>query len=110
MSDEHETEPIKEIVSVMDYIKLALVVVKCVFMLYKFAYCILRYKRTYKIWNQFEIWIFMASFILIVLILIFELTGHNINALFASFFLNSLINMFSSYHLHNKVLSALYTQ
>ncbi len=94
---------------VFKIVKYILILIKCIAMIYKFLYCIVRYKRTYKIWNQFEILLFLVEIVIIVCILAFDFIAHSFILLYGVFWLNSLLNSCSSYVLMNKAIEALFS-
>jgi hypothetical protein len=93
----------------MDYTRLFFIVLKSLFMLYKFIYCIVRYKGTYKTYWQFENAIFLSNFILVCLVIEYELTPkHSLYIFFCMFLLSSIQKLASSFHLHLKAQQALF--
>jgi hypothetical protein len=81
---------------------------KCIVLIVKSCQTSYRYYRTYDTILQFEIWYFALSAFKILILLPNILITVNINYLFTNFVLNSLMMIVSNYHMHSKVICAMY--
>ena len=86
------------------------ILVKCLFVIYKAVVCVIRYKQTYEVWNQFEIWLFIGMAIKMMLMMIQIFWKHNLNLLFFIFIMNSVMIIGTNYYLQMKALQALYSR
>ena len=67
-----------------------------------------RYYDTYDTILQFEIWYFVISALKVLILMPCVLFIMNINYLFTMFVINSLMMIVSNYHVHSKMLEAMY--
>lgn len=95
---------------VFNIVRTVIIMLKCVFVIYKAWSSLARYKLTYGGWNQYEIWFFIAMIAKIIAVIIHEFLHHSINLFFFIFIGNSAMIIAASYYMHKKILQALYNK
>lgn len=82
------------------------IIAKGLVILYLSVTFILRYRKTFKSFKKFEIWIFIGVIALDLALILFEL-WHSLNVIFAVFLLNSMMKMQSAWQIHRRCIQTL---